>query len=526
MSDAPLRLLLVEDSEDDAALLLHALRREKYQVQVRRVETAESFLEALDHNEWDLVISDYALPQFSGTRALALFRERAVDLPFIVVSGAVGEEAAVALMKSGANDFVAKGNLDCVPQVVRRELADAAVRRRDRLAAAEKKELESQLLQAQKMEAIGVLTAGVAHDFNNILGAIQIYADLAQMKLDKGLALGNELSAILAATDRAAGLARQLLLFSRKQPLEFKSLDPASILQDLLKMLKRIIGERIAVCAEIDASCRRILGDSGGIEQVIMNLAVNARDAMQGAGKLTIGLGNVEVVDSHCRGILGASPGTFVRLTVQDTGCGMDEGTLQRIFEPFFTTKGTGKGTGLGLSVVYGIVKQHRGWITVRSVPGAGTRFEVFFPPAADAGAAEDEKSRPLDELAGGGERILLVEDEESYREVAAEALRANGYEVATASGTVDAERLVQAAPGAFDLIFSDVALGDGNGFDLAGRISNLAPQIKVLLTSGYTDETSQITRIRAAGIPFIAKPYSLPALLIVIRELLRRKPD
>jgi signal transduction histidine kinase len=523
MSETPLRLLLVEDNEDDATLLLRVLRRESYQVQVRRVETAERFLEALDQDEWDLVISDYSLPQFSGPRALALFKERGIDIPFIVVSGAVGEDAAVALMKSGANDFVTKGNLDRIPPVVSRELADAAVRRRDRLAAAERQDLQAQLLQAQKMEAIGVLTAGVAHDFNNILGAIQIYADLAQMKIVKGLAIDNELHQIMAATDRAAGLARQLLLFSRKQPLELVPLDPVRIAEDLLKMLRRIIGERIEVRTEIDPACRRILGDSGGIEQVIMNLAVNARDAMQGAGALTIGLGNVEVVDSYCRGVLGARPGLFVRLSVQDSGCGMDQETLQRIFEPFFTTKAVGKGTGLGLSVVYGIVKQHRGWVTVRSAPGAGTRFEVYFPLAGDAGAAEAEQARPLDELAGAGERILLVEDEESYRTVAAEALRANGYDVLTASGAVDAERQVRESPGAFDLVFSDVALGDGDGFGLAGRIHALAPLVRVLLTSGYSDATSQITRIRAAGIPFIAKPYSLPALLIVIRELLRK---
>ena len=455
-----------------------------------------------------------------------MFKERGIDIPFIVVSGAVGEDAAVALMKNGANDFVTKGNLDRVPPVVHRELADAAVRRRDRLAAAEKLELQAQLLQAQKMEAIGVLTAGVAHDFNNILGAIQIYTDLAQMKSAKGLAIDNELHQIIAATERAAGLARQLLLFSRKQPLELVPLDPVSIVENLLKMLRRIIGEHIEVRTEIEPSCRQILGDGGGLEQVIMNLAVNARDAMQGAGALTIGLGNVEVVDSYCRGLLGARPGPFVRLYVQDTGCGMDQETVQRIFEPFFTTKAAGKGTGLGLSVVYGIVKQHQGWITVRSSPGAGTRFEMFFPPAMAAGVTQAEQARPVGALAGRGERILLVEDEESYRTVAAEALRANGYEVETASGAMDAERLVRAAPATPWSLLVLEALGDGNGFDLADRIHSIAPRLKVLLTSGYTDESSHITHIRAAGIPFIAKPYSLPALLIVIGELLRRQQD
>ena len=526
MTKTPLRLLLVEDSEDDAVLLLHVMRREGFEVQVRRVETAEALLAALDQEEWDLVISDYSLPQFSGPRALALFKERGIDIPFIVVSGAVGEDAAVALMKSGANDFVTKGNLDRVPPAVRREMADLEVRRRERRSAAEKQQLQAQLLQAQKMEAIGVLTAVVAHDFNNILGAIQIYADLAQMKIEKGLALGNELNQIMSATDRAAGLARQLLLFSRKQPLELVPLDPVHIVEDLLKMLRRIIGERIEVRTEIDPGCRRIIGDSGGIEQVVMNLAVNARDAMPDAGTLTIGLGNVEIVEAYCRGVLGARPGPFVRLFVQDTGSGMDQETLQRIFEPFFTTKAAGKGTGLGLSVVYGIVQQHRGWITVRSAPGAGTRFEAFFPLAGATDVSGVKPAQSLEELTGGGERILLVEDEESYRAVAAEALRASGYEVDAVGGAMEAERRVRETPGGFALLFSDVALGDGNGFDLANRVHAISPDLRVLLTSGYTDDASQLSRIRAAGIPFIAKPYALPALLIAIRDLLRRRLD
>jgi len=527
MSGMPLRLLLVEDNEDDAALLLHVLQRDGFAVTSSRVETAEALLSALDEQGqgqgWELVISDYALPQFSGPQALALFRGRGLDIPFIVVSGAVGEDAAVALIKSGANDFVSKSNLGRVPQVVRRELADVELRRRERQAAVEKQELQSQLAQAQKMEAIGVLTAGVAHDFNNILGAIQIYADLAQLKLGKGIPVDNELTQIMAATDRAAGLARQLLLFSRKQPLELVPLDLSHTLGELLKMLQRIIGERIEVRTEIEPGCRRVLGDSGGIEQVVMNLAVNARDAMPEAGTMTIGLGNVEVVEAYCRGILGARPGTFVRLFVQDTGCGMDAATIDRIFEPFYTTKPAGKGTGLGLSVVYGIVQQHRGWITVRSAPGAGTRFEVYFPLAEESGAAAGAKRRSVTELAGRGERILLVEDEASYRAVAAEALRANGYEVETAEGAVEAERRVREAPGSFELLFSDVALGDGNGFDLGVRVRALAPGMRVLLTSGYTDEASQLGRIRAAGVPFLAKPYALAALLLAIRDLLRK---
>ncbi|HWR98109.1 MAG TPA: response regulator [Candidatus Methanoperedens sp.] len=521
MSETPLRLLLIEDSEEDALLLLHMLRREGYEVRHRRVEDAAGLSAALDEGGWDLVISDYSLPQFSGPNALALFRQRGLDVPFLVVSGAVGEEAAVALMKAGANDFITKGNLERVPLAVRRELADADVRRRDRRATAEKQELQSQLLQAQKMEAIGVLTAGVAHDFNNILGAIQIYADLALLKTTKGLAPDNELNQVIKATERAAGLARQLLLFSRKQPLELVPLDPAQLVEELMKMLRRIIGERIEVRTEIAADCSRVMGDSGGIEQVIMNLAVNARDAMADGGALTIALGTVEVEESYCVGVLGSRPGTFVRLVVEDSGCGMAPETAQRIFEPFFTTKPAGKGTGLGLSVVYGIVQQHGGWITVRSAPGAGTRFEAYFPVAPVSTAAAAGALRDREDLLGAGERILLVEDEESYRMIVSEALRAHAYAVETAAGVAEATLRLGEARVPYALVFSDVALGDGNGFDLALRVRSLAPGTLVLLTSGYADESSRIPQIRAAGIPFLPKPYALSALLIAIRDLL-----
>jgi CheY-like chemotaxis protein len=364
-----------------------------------------------------------------------------------------------------------------------------------------------------------------SHDFNNILGAIQIYADLALMKTGNGQAADAELRQVVAATDRAAGLARQLLLFSRKQPLDMVPVDPVRLVEDLLKMLRRIIGEHIEVCTELDAGGWRVVGDNGGIEQIVMNLAVNARDAMPDGGRLAIRVRQAQVDEEAARCVLGARCGSFVCVSVEDNGCGIALQTQQRIFEPFFTTKGEGKGTGLGLSVVYGIVQQHRGWITVKSTVGVGTRFEVFLPGGPEVCAGAGQVAPELAQLRGGGELLLLVEDEDGYRVVTAEALLANGYEVDAVCGVAEAERRVREHSGRYRLVFADVALGDGNGYDLALRLRALVPDLPVLLTSGYTDETSQLARIRAAGFPFIAKPFALAALLIAIRGLLRQPP-
>jgi signal transduction histidine kinase len=521
MDAKPLRLLLIEDNEDDALLLLRTLRREGFAITHLRVETASAMSQALDNQPWDAIVSDYSLPTFSAPEALSLARSRTFDNPFIVVSGAVGEETAAALMKKGAHDFVAKGNLARIGPAMTRELAEAEERRQRRRAEAERGELQSQLIQAQKMEAIGVLTAGVAHDFNNLLGAIQIYLDLAQMKIDQGTPIENELRQIMAVTDRAAGLIRQLMLFSSKQPMALVPFDLNATTSALIKMLGRFIGERVAVETDLAPDLPPAQGDVGGIEQVIMNLAVNARDAMPGGGTLRISTRAVELTEPESRKWPAGRPGSFAVLVIQDTGTGMDAETARRIFEPFFTTKAAGKGTGLGLSVVYGIVAQHHGWIHLDSKPGSGTRFEIYLPVAAGRTEEAPKTEDTLAQFRGAGERILLVEDEEGIRAVTAEGLRALGYLVDEAAGVTDARKLTANAPGRYALAIIDVVLTDGDGFDLALEFSASHPELRLLLTTGYTDEHSRLPAIREYNLPFLAKPFSFSGLLVSLRGLL-----
>ncbi len=382
----------------------------------------------------------------------------------------------------------------------------------------EKEKLQAQLLQVQKMEALGTLTAGVAHDFNNILTSIQGYTELAMMKMEESSPLYSNLSQVHHASLRAADLVRQLLLFSRKQPMTLVHLNVNRTVDNLMKMLQRLIGEDVAVETDLASDIWTVQGDAGNIEHVIMNLAVNARDALPKGGRLTIKTENVVVDEEFCKVVPEARPARFVCLSVTDTGTGIDQGILEHIFEPFFTTKETGRGTGLGLSVVYGIVKQHEGWINVYSEPGQGTTFRVYLP--ACFGTPEEEVAEPisLDELQGDGQRILLVEDDEKVRSFAARALVANGHQVFEAGDVAEALALFRREKGRFDLLFSDVVLPDENGLELANRILSLKPELPVLLCTGYADDKAHWPLIRERGLPFLQKPYALAALLKAVK--------
>jgi len=383
----------------------------------------------------------------------------------------------------------------------------------------ERKRLEAQLLQAQKMEAIGILAGGVAHDFNNILQTIQGYTDLAMMKVDETDPLYRDLKQIDLSAGRAASLTRQLLLFSRRQQMEFTPINLNTTVDNLLKMLHRLIGEDISIKTELDSELWTIQADAGTIEQTIMNLTVNARDAMPEGGTLTIKTENMHVDEDYCKTYTYAHPGRFVCLTVEDTGVGMDKETIQHIFEPFFSTKGTGKGTGLGLSVVYGIVKQHEGWLNVYSEPGQGSTFKVYLPAVSLKPEEETKEKISLGELQGNGERILLVEDEEGVREFAKRALCENGYVVFEAANGQEALNIFEKESGNFDLIFSDVVLPGKTGLQLVDQLLSGKGDLRVLLSSGYTDHKSQWPLIRERGFRFLQKPYALTDLLRAIRE-------
>jgi two-component system cell cycle sensor histidine kinase/response regulator CckA len=628
----PLRVLLVEDSENDAELLLRELGQAGYDVSSERVETARAMRAALDGQKWDLVIADYSMPRFSAPEALALLKKVGLDLPFIIVSGTVGEEIAVESMKAGAHDYLSKGSLKRLVPAVERELQQVEQRRarrqadehyrllfernpagilrnapdgrilecndaavsifgltakeelvgrnirdffadpgdRERILArlrsegvvtnleirlrrsdgsiswvlagmtliagdaeraefieglfhdiTERKRLEDQLRQSQRMEAIGRLAGGVAHDFNNLLTAILGYSDLLYNQLPEDSPLRGEADEIRKAAHSAAALTRQLLAFSRKQLLVPEIVNPNELVSGMEKMLRRLIGEHIEVSTALDPALAAVKADPGQLEQVIMNLAVNARDAMPRGGKLTIETANVELDESYARNRSGVvPPGAYVLISVSDTGMGMDETTRAQVFEPFFTTKEKGKGTGLGLATVYGIVKQSGGSIWVYSEPGKGTSFKIYLPRAEESKRKEKAAARP-EPMARGTETVLLVEDEDAVRTLARLALEAAGYRVLEARHGGEALSIAEGHDGKIDLMLTDTVMPGMGGPELAGRMASLRPETRALFMSGYADDAVFRHGILESKARFLQKPFTAGVLTRKVREVL-----
>ena len=381
---------------------------------------------------------------------------------------------------------------------------------------------EEQLRRSQKMEAVGLLAGGIAHDFNNLLTAISGYAELTLSKLNDEDPLTENIGGIRKASAQAAALIRQLLAFSRRQPIELAVTDLNAVVTDTEGMLRRLIGEDIELVTEFDENLPAVNADPSQLEQIIVNLAVNARDAMPEGGTLTIGTEKVALDEERCASICCGRPGTFACLVVKDTGIGMSEATAARIFEPFFTTKGPHGGTGLGLSVIYGNVKQHEGWIEVDSEPGHGTTFRIGIPETAGVPEPRQEcKSVMAADCSGHGERILLVEDEELIRGLAARALSERGYSVVEARTAEEALDLLNRGDGGFDLVFSDVVLPGMSGVQLADTLLAEDPDSRILLCSGYTDGKSQWPLITERGLPFLGKPYSVVDLLKTVSGII-----
>jgi PAS domain S-box-containing protein len=384
----------------------------------------------------------------------------------------------------------------------------------------QRRTFEEQLRQSQKIEGIGQLAGGIAHDFNNLLTAITGYSDLTMRRLTAQDPLRQNIEEIKKAGDRAAALTRQLLAFSRKQVLQPKVLDLNAVVSELEKMLRRLIGEDIGLRTALESELGSIKADPGQIEQIIMNLVVNARDAMPKGGKLTIETKNVYLDEDYAKHHIDVSPGPYVMLAVSDTGTGMDKQTQERIFEPFFTTKEAGKGTGLGLSTVYGIVKQSGGNIWVYSEAGAGTTFEVYFP-RVDEGAQEYKRSAETGEAIQGTETILLAEDEEMVRKLARRVLEMYGYRVLEAANGGAAFLICERHKEPIPLLITDVVMPEMSGRELADRLAQLRPEMKVLYISGYTDNAIVHHGVLDEGANFIQKPFPTDALARKVREVL-----
>ncbi len=634
----PVRILFVEDSREDVELILHELRGGGFDPDYAIVDTAEAMRQSLAQGAWDIVIADHSMPKFDAPEALAVLKESAHDLPFIVVSGHIGEDVAVACMKAGANDYLTKDKLARLVPAVERELREAEQRRQRREAVqalrateeryrllvdnaadvitivdtrgvitfaspsmsrvlgyppsevvgrrwlemvhaddvkavsagmdeallrgatplitglrfrhreggwrvlegsvarlvepggavalvatardiSERVQLEAQLHQAQKMEAVGRLAGGVAHDFNNLLTVILGYSNLLLDQLAENHLLFQEVDEIKRAADRAASLTQKLLAFSRKQVLSLRPVDLNSVIEGMADMLRRLIGEDVDLALKLEAGLGRTRVDPGQIEQVIMNLAVNARDAMPQGGRLTIQTAQAELDNAYARR-RAVQPGAYVMLAVSDTGVGMDAATQARLFEPFFTTKEPGKGTGLGLSTVYGIVRQCGGNIFVYSEPGHGSSFKIYLPRVEEEGEARPGRKLAPGE-AHGDESIVLVEDEPLVRNLVSEVLRQNGYQVMEFANGREALGRLRHVRGPVHALVTDVVMPGMSGIELARQLAEGRPGMRILYLSGYTDDLVERQGVLQPGRAFLQKPFTPDTLLRKVRELL-----
>jgi signal transduction histidine kinase len=510
-----LRLLLIEDSEADAELLIRQLRRQGFAPSYVRVDTRADLEAALASGEWDLVLSDYNLPGFAGTEALAIVRARATDVPFILVSGSIGEDHAVEAMRAGAGDFITKTRLHRLAPAVERELREAEHRAEQRRTTEALVESQSQLRQAQKLEAIGRLAGGIAHDFNNLLTVILGFADLVLADLPPDDSHRDDVQEIRNAASRAVDLTRQLLAFSRQQVLDQSVVDLGRVVDDVARLLKRVIGTDIVITTHMPPDLWPVKADRTQIDQIVMNLAVNARDAMRGGGTLVIDTANVVVRKRGGRN-LPPDPGDYVRLRTQDSGEGIPADVLPKIFEPFFTTKLTG--SGLGLSMVYGIVQQSGGHIFVDSAAGQGTTFSIFLPRTTEGG--ESAAAAVAAVPARGHGTILVVEDDRRVRELAARVLTQQGYQVVAAA---DADAALQEAATRLpeiDLLLTDIVMPGMNGFALAERLLSIRPGLRVIFMSGFAGR-SQEELARHGNPEILPKPFTPAALARRVREAL-----
>ena len=511
-----LRVLIVEDNERDAALLLRELKRGGYDPSFERVDTPEAMGAAITSQSWDLVISDYSMPCFSAPAALDLVRKARLDLPFIIVSGTVGEEVAVESMRAGACDFMPKGQFIRLLPAIERELREAALR-------ADHRVVEDHLRQAQKVEALGLLTGGIAHDFNNLLGVIVGNLDMLIETL-RGDPIQVELAdGALNAALRGAELTNRLLAVARQQPLSTQVIDLNELLPGMVSVLRRTLGEGIHISTSLAVGLWLARADPSRVQDSLLNLAINARDAMPNRGALTIETANVQLDESHPAVPIEVTSGDYVMLSVTDTGVGMPPEVIARATEPFFTTKPAGKGTGLGLSMIYGFAKQSDGHLSIYSEVGLGTTFRLYLPKAGTEDA--DNVGKPAasggDDLVRGGESILVVDDNSELLRVSVRRLTGLGYKCHEAENGPAALAILDSGE-RFDLLFTDIGLPDGiSGYALAKLAEQRQPSLKVLFTTGYAKVQNRDGDDQHRSTHMLCKPYRSDELAEKVRAIL-----
>ena len=507
-----LRILHLEDNSADAELIQATLAAEDIVCEAVRVEGRSEFVDAVERGEFDLILADYNLPSFDGISALEIAKEKCPEIPFIFVTGSLGEDLAIETLKKGATDYVFKHRPGRLVPAVHRAIDEVA-------AQAQRKRLEAQLRHAQKMESIGTLAGGIAHDFNNLLTAIIGNAQLALTRLRTEDPLYDRLIEIESSGKRAAELTRQLLIFSRRERLEPITINLNDTIGHFAKMLRRIIGEDIELRFKAAGDLATVFADPGQMEQVLMNLAVNARDAMPEGGQITIETQNIVIDEAFCRTRPYAQLGQFVQISVTDTGKGMDARTQEHIFEPFFTTKEVGKGTGLGLALSYAIIKQHEGMIDVYSEVGHGTTFKIYLPAQDKAAEERVPETQPI--VQGGVETILIAEDEASLQRLLESMLTGLGYKVILTRDGEAAVETYSSLRDQIDLVILDLVMPRMGGREAYDRIRKLGSGVPVVFMTGYSAERAQSMFAIDPGVVFLQKPYGIGTLGHKVREAL-----
>jgi two-component system, cell cycle sensor histidine kinase and response regulator CckA len=521
---SPLNILHLEDDPDDAELVESTLVREGVSCDITHVKTREDFVSALERGGIDLIFSDFALPGFDGLSAAELVRSNWPIIPLILVSGSLSEELAVDSFKSGAADCVSKGGLSRLVPAVRRTMREVEER-------AERRRLEAQVIESQKMEVISQLSSGVAHDFNNILSVIIGYSDLITADLSPDSPLRRYAEEIRHASNRAAGLTRQLLVFSRKQLVQANIIDPSEAVKDLEILLRRLINEKIEILVVLGKQTGLVKADAGHIGQLLLNLVLNARDAMPRGGKLSIGTEDVTLEGHDVRA--EKITGKYVMLIVSDTGTGMTKEVKAHLFEAFFTTKPFG--TGLGLATCRTIVQQSGGYIDVDSEVGKGTTFKVYLPrierPLVNEAKLDQARrlprgAKPLqapgDGLPAPSEsvpRVLVVEDDISIRELTTEMLVRFGYEV---DGATDGEAGWKALQSKrYDLLITDNLMPKVTGIEMVKKLHAAGMRLPVIMATAILPEEEFIVHPWLRTVPMLLKPFRAGELLSTVRKVL-----
>lgn len=509
-----LKVFLLEDNPDDVELEIRELRKGGFDVSFEVARNRKEFLEKLTDLDADIILADYSLPDITGIEAIHICQEKKIDIPIIFITGMGNEQIAVDSLREGAIDYILKKHIVGLSAKVSRTIEIWAEHKAKEKADTERQKFQQLLFQAQKMESVGRLASGIAHDFNNILTGILGFSELILQDTPKDSPFYERLQTISALCKRGAAIVKQLLIFGRKIPSEFKKIDINAFIEQTIGLLKHAAKEGIEIRLNLQDGIPDILADMGQLTQVLINLILNATDAMDRKGVLEFKTEKYNVARHADK------TDRYVCISVSDTGCGIPDNNIQNIFDPFFTTKEVGKGTGLGLTIAYSIVNAHGGWINVNSELGKGTTFKIYLPVIQSGldNVSADEKKKII--MPQGRETILFVEDEEELRTQCTTILNSLNYNVLSARNSEEALDIYLTASQKIDLIISDIIMPKKSGMELFNELKSINPDVKFIFVIDY-GLSEQVDYIGRKVKAVIKKPYNLQEMARVIREVL-----